>query len=525
MAQRYIKLTLSLLLVSLLTIFIGCADEGNFPGNELGHEPEVIISNTISIPMEKIRTLNPILSVDEDTYYLDGLIYRGLFVLNGRLEAQGALADSYSYDDKGNLLIQLAQGVKWHDGEEFTANDVKFSVDAYKSAPSNRRGVYFDAISMIRSVKVLDSYNIQIQFADANNAAVENLTFPILPSHIYKRPSDAAKVEEGFKPLGTGPYQVSDIEEGKQIVLTGNPHYKGAVPENILRLTYIPKKMDALNLFSINEINMTYLKNIDRDTLIENKEVEIVSFPANEAEVVGFNFNHGALQDPNVRKAIAHAIDNKIILETCYFNSGIMNNNIYYPGYMGLDSSVDPYDYNPAEAAKLLKASGYEGLSLNLIFNGENHSRNLAAQVMKSGMEKVGIAVNLVSLTEGDYVSRLAKGDFDLYIGGFRFNENYDLRPLLHTKGDLNHIRYSNPRMDDLLVKMQQGISRQEKKDTFETLHRLYLKEIPYYCLLYRTYGLAVSEGLEGQINPYFHNIYNGCETWMVTYEKAGAEN
>lgn len=515
MIQKYF---FKIALAFIIMLFIaGCGDDIPLSGDETEKELPSITSAVVSIPIEKIRTLNPVLSLDEDAYFLNNLVYEGLFALNKNLEAEGALAESCEYQGGGALLIRVKKGVLWQDGESFSAQDVKFSVDAYQSVPTNLRGSYGPAAALIKYAKVIDQETVLIQFADENNASLENLTFPILPAHKYKKPGDLARAEKEFIPLGTGPYWVSNFERNREITLTGNPFYKKDIPKNILHFKIMPKREEAVTLFDIGEISITFLKDIDRSTLIEDKAVTVVPFISNEAEVLGFNFNHGALQNRDVRKAIAHAIDNKSILETCYYSSGVSNDNIYYPGYMKVESEGPLYGYDINKATELLKSSGFEGLSLNLIFNSENQARNLAAQIIKSGLEKAGISVNLISLLKDEYEMRLRKGEFDLYLGGFKFNENYDLRPLLYTGGALNFIRYSDIKMDMLLDKMQQGLMTDEKRKTFETLHDYYKNEIPYYCLLYKTYGFAATTGLTGEIAPVFYNVYNGCESWRVT--------
>ena len=239
MVRRFIA---SILLILLLLSVTGCSEDRTFPGEEEEAEPERITSAVVSIPMEKVRTLNLLLSLDEDTYHFNKLIYDGLFAFNSNLEAVGALAESYEYDQDGTILhIRLREGVRWQDGESFTAEDVKFSIDAYKSIPAARRGTYGPSLDLIKSSKVLDTHAIQIQFADGNQAALENLMFPILPSHKYKRPGDLAKDEAGFIPMGTGPYLISELETGKQITL--HPiRLQRAVPENIFNFKFIPKK-------------------------------------------------------------------------------------------------------------------------------------------------------------------------------------------------------------------------------------------------------------------------------------------
>ena len=257
MIQKYF---FKIALAFIIMLFIaGCGDDTPLSGDETEKELPSITSAVVSIPIEKIRTLNPVLSLDEDAYFLNNLVYEGLFALNKNLEAEGALAVSCEYQGGGALLIRVKKGVLWQDGESFSAQDVKFSVDAYQSVPANLRGSYGTAAALIKSVKVIDQETVLIQFADENNASLENLTFPILPAHKYKKPGDLARAEKEFIPLGTGPYWVSNFERNREITLTGNPFYKKDIPKNILHFKIMPKREEAVTLFDIGEISITFL--------------------------------------------------------------------------------------------------------------------------------------------------------------------------------------------------------------------------------------------------------------------------
>lgn len=507
-------------IIFTMNLFTACWDGNGILGKNDEVVKETITSKEISIPIEQIRTLNPIIAKDEGVYYLNKLIYEGLFTLDNTMAPVGVLAESYQYgkDDK-SVTIKLKKGILWQDGTKFSAKDVKFSIDAYLSIPNASKSFYHSYVSVIQSAKVINDTMVYIKFNDEKNMAIENLTFPIIPSHKFKKIADVQKDTKDFIPIGTGPYKVESMEAGKQIILKGNPHYMGTIPDNTLIVKTMPGKQEAVNLLEIGEVNVSFLKETDRDTLINDKKVTVTSFPSNEMELLGFNFKHGALQDRKVRQAIAYAIDNESIIETCYYNSGVLNDSVYYPNYLGIKSRKDLYDYNLDQAKLLLEQSGHEGLSLKLIFNGDDHARNLAAQMIKTGLEKIGISVSLISLNWNDYNAAVASGRFDLYIGGYRIKDTYDVRPILHSAYN-NPIKYSNPILDNFLDRMQSAVTIEDKKKIYGNIHRILGDEIPYYCLLYKTYGLATGNGVKGNIQPYFNNIYNGCDTWNFTYEK-----
>jgi peptide/nickel transport system substrate-binding protein len=284
-----------------------------------------------------------------------------------------------------------------------------------------------------------------------------------------------------------------------------------------LKITIIPGNEEAINLFKIREINLSLLKDMDRNTLLNDKEARVVSFLANEVEVLGFNYNHEALKDRRVRQAIAYAINKESIIETCYYNSGVINDTIYYPNYLGIASDAPIFAEDIKLAKSLLLESGFQGLSLSLLVNGEDHARNLAAQMVKDSLGKIGISVSLVPLNREDYIAAMANGEFDLYLGGFQIKDTYDVRPLLHSAYN-NPIGYTDIRIDNLLDQMQSSISSEEKRKVFGKIHDILVVDIPYLPLLYKTYGMATPIGLEGKVEPLFHNIYHGAENWKLTY-------
>ena len=512
-------LTTFILLTFSALSFSACGNASDLLGSANDPGIKTVTSTEIMIPIEKVRTLNPVLLKDEDAYYLDHLIYEGLFRLDETLAPVGVLAKSYSYGVDGtSLTVELRNDVVWQDGVAFGASDVKFSVEAYQSAMGSGGSIYNPYISLIQSVKVEGDHTVIVNFKQKTNVAVENLTFPILPSHKYKFPKDLQKQVDGFVPVGTGPYRIESVDPGKSILLVGNSNYYGEVPQNTLLAKIMPGKEEAINLFEIGETHLSILKELDRNTLLDNAKVRVHSFPSNEAEVLGFNFRNETLKVPEVRRAISAAIDRQAILESCYFNSGILNDTIYYPNYLGEPMEAPPNVPDPSEGKKLLNQAGLTQLSFSLLVNGEDHARNLAAQRIKADLAKIGIAVSVVPLSFVDYQVALAAGEFDLYLGGFQVMDTYDMRPLLHTTYQ-NPIGYSNLNLDMMLDRMQSAITLEQKKELFSKIHDTLTKEIPYVCLLYKTYGFATPVTFQGEIQPMFYDIYRGADQWSIAYE------
>lgn len=598
----------------------GCKEELPFIGKGDDAQTQKIVSNEIDIPMLRVRTLNPLVSLDEDTYYISKLIYQGLFQLDSTLTAVPALAESYQYDPQGTTLtIQLKKGVSWQDGKPFTSADVEFTIETLLALPSQNT-LYSDYVKNIRSVRTQGSGTVVISYKSPDDVSVANLTFPILPEHQFKKNSDARTVNSGFVPIGTGPYSVESVDVSKEVILKGNPSYTGgAVANNVMHFKVLPNRMDAVNLFDINDFSIAFSKDLDRETLLTNRDMKVVSFPSNEVEYLGFRCDQPVLQDPRVRRAISLAIDDKEIIETAYYNSGIQNDTIYYPNYLGVPSqkqqkkaeaisdqteksdsqstnadqtgktdeqsvnvapkesggeqtasavqraddgeqaastnqkagsdqqSADgnqnakagqkPGKTDLAQAKELLaqvgltdqNGDGYledqqgKEIILRILYNSDDPSRATAAQVIKQDLKKLKIHAEVDGREWSAYNAAVTDGAYDLYIGGYQIRENYDLRFLLKT--GVNPVRYSNPQLDALLDQMASGITETQKKETFQQIQDILLNDMPYDCLLYKTYGAIASSSFKGTIKPMFFDFYSGSENWSNEFISADAAN
>jgi peptide/nickel transport system substrate-binding protein len=507
-----------------------------------------VVSPVVFLPMESVRTLNPVFSKDEDSYYIGKLIYDGLFEINADLSVSPSLVESYVYDESGLFMdIRLKNGLRWSDGESLDASDVVFSIEAYIA---NAGAHLYDAnIRNIRSVRAAsdDPLSLVITFKETESTGAELLTFPILPSHSYQNPNDMRRNTEDFIPVGTGLYAVQEFDRYSHLTLVGNPNRAdGIIPQNTLEFQIIPSQADALNMLDVNAVSYAVSKAGDRDTIYHDSNMRVQSFPANEAVWIGFNFNKELFGKREARQAVALSIDNEELLAVCFFNSGIPADSIYYPGFLGVGENADPYAINPDAAGALLNAAGlsdanedgfYEyftiseegeggqwlSLSLKFLVNEDDATRVAAGQMIQASLNRIGLACELVVLGGDAYMSALAEGDYDMYMGGGRLSRNYDLRPLLHSDYG-NPIAYGDPGLDALLDSFTAAKSPLERRSIFEDIHARLVEDIPYYCLFYKTYGAVASPALSGDIAPHFDNIYKGCENWQCVYSADPSE-
>jgi len=503
-------------------------------------EPQAVFKtiNKAYLSINRVKTLNPVISKDKDAYYIGKLLYNSLFSLDDSLLAQNDLAASYTYDtNKKRIIIKIKNGIKWSNGDPLTVNDVKFSIDAYKNASYKKLGLYGSQVANIKSVSV-NGDDVTINYMNTNDMSIENLTFPIISQKQFKNINEALKQNEKFIPVSSGPYFVDSYNPYAELDLKANTFYLGTKPENTLIFEVVPGNGEVLNMIEPNLLTVAFSENITRDVDFANLNSNIQSYISNEVEWVGFNLNKVPFSNKIIRQAIAGSIDTKGILESAYYGNGVLCDSIYYPGYWGIKNLGSIYKYDKTEAEILFKKAGYSDLNndgvledksgnkfiINILVNNDNKSRIAAANSIKMSLEQIKIQVNIVALDFESYNHSILNGSFDIYIGGSKMDENYDLRNLLKSNNG-NPVGYKNKTIDKYLDQLKSGINNEEKVQIYNKLKTILSDEIPYYPLVYKTYGVVTSKAFNGKVNPMFNNIYAGAEKWSYNYEEPKSDS
>lgn len=489
-------------------------------------------SQNVILPIVSLSSFNPLVSKDEDTYYISKLIYDGLFTLDDTMTPTPQLVENYAVNKTDqSITLTLRKNIVWHDGKEFTAEDVKYSIDAFKAAGD--RSVYQADILAIKNAKVEAPDIITIFFNNASEMSLDLLTFPILPKHQFGKIVNALDKVNGFIPIGTGAYKYESFDPTSQLKLIANNEYFGQKPKNTLIFRVLPSQLNFFNLLKASNLSLIFSKAATRETEISGEDVSVVDFPSNEFEYLGYNFLNANLSKKTVRFAVAYAINPKEIIDESYYGSGIANDTIYFPGYLGTEPSEEPYGNDVALSEEYIKKAGYEDkngdgivenaegvpLTFRILVNNDNEARMLAAIQIVDSLKDVGIKASINAVEWTAYLTQLQSGDFDLYIGGLKLSKNMDMRHLLSKDGQYNYIGYNNGKTDELLNQMRSGLTPDEMKATYLKIRDILQTDLPYFCLLYKTTGAIQSPALVGDVLPSFDDYYRGCESWYCRYE------
>lgn len=566
-----LRKTISFILIILLLLNItGCTSDDTEKelkdeniNEEVSYEP--VEGGEIVVPLTNLSTLNPLMTENISYYHFSKLIFEGLFDLGNNLNIIPKLAQDYNIINEGKTIsIRLRKDIKWHDGADFNANDVAFTINTLKYAKdiSSYNNMFKASvgiakqsdINMITEVKILDDYNMEINFADTSSNNLELLTFPIIPQHLFKdakNPFAMALELENFLPIGTGPYKFEKYEKLKNINLISFEQYWDGKPyiTNILGKVLEDDKL-ILTAFETGQLSIASSLGIDWDKYKSNKRINVVEYISNNYEFVGFNFEKEIFQGESglaIRKAINYGIDRQAIISKIYLGHASQIDVPIHPDSWLLTNDANTYGYSLEIAKGILNEAKWidrdndgileneegEKLSIKILTNSYNQLRLNTSEMIVEDLSKLGFEVvkdyynlPLDNPTDEEVAKqweeinlKINAGDFDLVVLGWEMAIIPNLSNMFHSsqviEGD-NFIGYNNEKMDELLLKSNKANNREYKKSTYGYLQGLIVNDLPYVSLFYKNKALLVDSKIIGDLNPTFFNPFNGLKDCFI---------
>jgi peptide/nickel transport system substrate-binding protein len=326
----------------------------------------------------------------------DTLIYRDL----KSNEYKGLLATSWKWIDDKTLEVELRQGVKFHNGEPFDADDVVFTLN-FISKPESK-GVTPQNTGWIDHVDKIDPYKVRIVTRRPFPAAIEYLAGPIVihPNEYYAKVGPKGMNE---KPVGTGPYRVTEHAVGKYIRLERNPDYfkdspKGQPKIAKVEIRFIPDRQTQAAEVMSGGVDM--IMSVAPDQADQMKAVPNLQVVSGETMRIAFLHLNTLdttpapqLKDLRVRQAIMHAIDREAMVKQIVGEGARVLHTQCFPSQFGCtDEGAPRYAYDPAKSKQLLKEAGFpDGFEVDLYAYRERPQ----TEAMIGYLRAVGIKANL----------------------------------------------------------------------------------------------------------------------------------
>ncbi|RCW47787.1 MULTISPECIES: ABC transporter substrate-binding protein [unclassified Halanaerobium] len=467
-----------------------------------------VFAKTVTIATSNdALTLDAYMLSETPTNSVNHMISEPLTFFDKEMNVIPGLAESWEAVDDTTWIFNLRKGVKFHNGEEFTAEDVKFSIERAQNHPKSQMKSY---VADIEEVNIIDEYTIEFKTLYPTPILARKLQSVVMYSKDYTEANTDSHMQNN--PVGTGPYMVESWEKDEEMVLTFFEDYWREKPE-VDRVILRPITNPATRVAALLSGEVDILIDLpvqDVENIKENGGVEVITLPDLRLIFLGMETTEGPLADVRVRKAIYHAINEDAIVEH------VMNGHAYpasqfFPEFVfGYNPNIERLEYDPEKAKELLAEAGYpDGFTIQLDSSNDRYINDgQTAQAVAIQLARVGINVELNVQTKSAHFDKVLSRNTEFYLLGWSTNGDgaSALEALLHTPegkyGRFNLGDYSNKEFDRLTEEAAQTLDPEKRLKLMQQAVKIAMDDVAQIPLHFQQQIYAVQNYIDWTPRP-----------------------
>lgn len=479
-----------------------------------------VIGTTTGLP-----TVNPFRGLTAETYYVLSLQYDLMinFAKDDLSAAPGLATEWESSEDGLTWTITTRDGVTWHDGEPFTAEDIEFT---FNTIVENETGSFIDYFPNVESIEAVDENTLVWTATEPTIAPVIPPWVYILPKHIWEPLGSYADMRNFANfpdTIGTGPFQLTEYVRGETWTLTKNEDYWAGAPivdEIIVRKFNNEEAMVS----ALRQGEIDYISNVSVNLFNSLEGAEGITThvgPATGFDQMSFNMcdaattlanyceknpgtGHPALRDPVVRQAISKVIDRDTLVERVLGGYGEPGSTVVPPfaAQWHTPPTSDTQAYDPAAAAQMLEDAGYvdtdgdgvretpdgEPLEFRFFLRSESDENQKSGEFIADWLTDLGIETKITVGSTDELTDIWYEHDFDLYIWGWGPDPDPDFILSTYTSGQCgvwSDTCFSNADYDELYDAQQVATSVEDRQQIVSEMQELVYDNVPEVVLYY----------------------------------------
>ena len=443
-------------------------------------------------------TLNPYDHAAVTSGYMNQLTYNKLFRLDvDTLEPVPELCESYENIDELTWRFKVKEGVKFHDGTELTAEDVKASLEYARTFTASDKYTKF-----WNTVEVIDNYTVEIKTHTPYALILNDLAQSgntILPKKLIDEGNDF-----GLNPIGTGPYKYVEWVLGDKITFTKNEDYfdqahQPRISELVWRV--IPEGTSRTIALEAGEVDMI----IDVDTndiarMDENEAIDVLSVPGTRMAFFGLNNEVAPFDNIDFRRAIMAAIDREAVMMVAVNGQGSVTTSPNPQTFQGANET-GTIGYDVEKAKEYLAASGIDPASVTFSCMTYTDETRRTAEVIQGMLQEIGIHMEIESLDFAAWLERLLAGDFEASVGGYTASDLLTyMKGMWHSIsiGASNLVRLNDPEIDAMIEQAEQTLDAAARTELLSQICTKINEKALMVSLYTTTYVRAYNADLQG---------------------------
>ena len=473
MKKKLLALFLALVMVG--AVLPGCGDGSKDPGGQGNNgetgEPVKGGEITVGIAQDLDDSLDPHQTVAAGTREVLFNIFEGLVKPNSDGEMIPAVAEKYELSEDGTTYtFTLREGVKFHNGQTVTAEDVVYSINRCAAVPEGQEKPLVAAFSAVKSVEALDEKTVAVTIAQRDLEFISYMTAAIIPAD-YENQDTA--------PVGTGPFRFVSRTPQQDFVMERFEDYWGT-PAWLVNGTYkICENADALvmNLNGGSIDLCAHLTSAQASQL--NQNFQVLEGTMNLVQAIYLNNQAKPFDNQLVRQALCYAIDRQGIMDMVADGHGTAVGSSIYPAFTKyfLPELVDKYPHDVAKAKELLAQAGYpDGFDMTISVPNNYQPHMDTAEVVAEQLREAGINVTIQPVEWSTWLDTIYNGrQFQATLVGVDA-ANMTARAMLErftSDYGKNFINYNNPAYDALFQKAINAQDEDEQTDLYKQMETM----------------------------------------------------
>ena len=399
-----------IILIAIVTVYVLNNRENSKEENveNVAVKEETELEQTLNLGIAEFDTMNPILSRNKYVQNISKLIYEPLINIDNNYKLQNCIASEWAKTSETTYVIKLKENVTWSNGVNCTAEDVLYTIDKLKENVNSN--IYIYNVQYIIQAEVVDKYTIKITLSQEIPFFEYNLNFPVMCKSYFGE-EDFVNSEKSKMPIGTGKYRITELQADR-IILIKRENYWAEKDSKIetIKINLYDSIGEMYNDFKLGKLELISTTNVNIENYIGTIGYNKVEDIGREYDYLAFNMENPVLSNPEVRQAIACAIDKNAIISSIY-NGKYSIADFPLPRTSWLYQGNNENKYDLERAKQILQENGWEykynywqkyvnyytrKLNLKLVVNSSNQVRESVAEMIKNQLEAIGIKVTII---------------------------------------------------------------------------------------------------------------------------------
>jgi peptide/nickel transport system substrate-binding protein len=428
------------------------------------------------------------------------------------LDVEPDLATSWSSSSDATVwTFNLRQGVKWHDGRSFSAEDVKFTFELIKN--KKVRALQAGNFASLQSVDIVSPSQVKLNLSSPQATLPASLAYNVqmVPQHLLANQDLNAPADFIKRPIGTGPFQFKEAAPGQYWTVERNPNWWGGSAHlNQVVLKVTPDVNALVAQLRTNDIDLALTDSQQADSLKSAGNLAISSVDQPNYFYLALMNNKKPFDDKRVRLALNYAIDKQQIIKAVLHGYGKVSTgpippviNWAYPK----DAQAFPYD--PAKAKQMLESAGFTMVNGQLTKDGQQLTIQLTtstgvidgpqlAQILQGALGQIGIKATINMVPFSQLWTGLFAGQFQSSVEYLAEQPNADFTNDLSCAGTRNRFFYCNPKVDALLAKARATVDQNPRAQIYRDLQKELVDDPPGVYLYYPQELRSINKRVHG---------------------------